>query len=85
MIKLIVGSWLFVCLIVFVISCEFTENQLVKEQAVTFEQEIAYRQRKELELEGKIKHANDKIKSLERQLECKNDLPDETNVKQKGN
>jgi len=85
MIKLIVGSWLFVCLIVFVISCEFTENQLVKEQAVTFEQEIAYRQRKELELEGKIKQANDKIKSLERQLECKNDLPDETNVKQKGN
>ena len=82
MIKLIVGSWLFVCLIVFVISCEFTENQLVKEQAVTFEQEIAYRQRKELELEGKIKQANDKIKSLERQLECKNDLPDETNVKQ---
>jgi len=81
-IKLIVGSWLFVCLIVFVISCEFTENQLVKEQAVTFEQEIAYRQRKELELEGKIKQANDKIKSLERQLECKNDLPDETNVKQ---
>ena len=82
MIKLIVGSWLFVCLIVFVISCEFTENQLVKEQAVTFEQEIAYRQRKELELEGKIKQANDKIISLERQLECKNDLPDETNVKQ---
>jgi len=63
-IKLIVGSWLFVCLIVFVISCEFTENQLVKEQAVTFEQEIAYRQRKELELEGKIKQANDKIKSF---------------------
>ena len=82
MIKLIVGSWLFVCLIVFVISCEFTENQLVKEQAVTFEQEIAYRQRKELELEGKIKQANDKIKSLERQLECKNDLPDEKDAKQ---
>ena len=85
MIKLIVGSWLFVCLIVFVTSCEFTENQLVKEQAVTFEQEIAYRQRKELELEGKIKQANDKIKSLERQLECKNDLPDEKDTKQKGN
>ena len=64
------------------IGCEFTENQLVKEQAVTFEQEIAYRQRKELELEGKIKQANDKIKSLERQLECKNDLPDEKDTKQ---
>ena len=64
------------------IGCEFTENQLVKEQAVTFEQEIAYRQRKELELEGKIKQATDKIKSLERQLECKNDLPDEKDTKQ---
>ena len=82
MIKRIVGSWLFVCLIIFVTSCEFTENQLVKEQAVTFEQEIAYRQRKELELEGKIKRANDTIKSLERQLECKNDLPDEKDTKQ---
>ena len=70
---------------VMLIGCEFTESQLVKEQAVTFEQEIAYRQRKELELEGKIKQANDKIKSLERQLECKNDLPDEKDVKQKGN
>ena len=76
--------WLiFVCLVI--VGCEFTESQLVKEQAVTFEQEIAYRQRKELELEGKIKQANDKIKSLERQLECKNDLPDEKDVKQKGN
>ena len=79
-IKWIVGSWLFVCLII--VGCEFTENQLVKEQAVTFEQEIAYRQRKELELEGKIKRANDTIKSLERQLECKNDLPDEKDTKQ---
>ena len=82
MIKRIVDFWLFVCLIIFVTSCEFTENQLVKEQAVTFEQEIAYRQRKELELEGKIKRANDTIKSLERQLECKNDLPDEKDTKQ---
>ena len=73
--------WLiFVCLVV--VSCEFTESQLVREQAVTFEQEIAYRQRKELELEGKIKQANDKIKSLERQLECKNDLPDKKDAKQ---
>ena len=73
---------IFVCLIVVIVGCEFTENQLVKEQAITFEQEIAYRQRKELELEGKIKQANDKIKSLERQLECKNDLPDEKDAKQ---
>ena len=71
---------IFVCLII--VGCEFTESQLVKEQAVTFEQEIAYRQRKELELEGKLKRANEKIESLGRQLECKNDLPDEKDAKQ---
>ena len=72
--------WLiFVCLVV--VSCEFTESQLVKEQAVTFEQEIAYRQRKEIELEGKLKKANETIAKLERQLECKEDLPDEKDVK----
>jgi len=80
---IMVGLITFLCVIL--VGCEFTESQLVKEQAVTFEQEIAYRQRKELELEGKIKQANDKIKSLERQLECKNDLPDEKDTKQKGN
>ena len=74
MIKLIVNSWLFGCLIVFVTSCEFTESQLVKEQAITFEQEIAYRQRKGLELEGKLKRANEMITKLERQLECKSSL-----------
>ena len=74
---------IFVCLVI--VSCEFTENQLVKEQAVTFEQEIAYRQRKEIELEGKLKKANETISKLERQLECKNDLPDEKDTKQKGN
>ena len=71
----IMASVMFVCLVI--VSCEFTESQLVREQAVTFEQEIAYRQRKELELEGKLKQANDKIKSLERQLECKTELTGE--------
>ena len=71
---------MFVCLII--VGCEFTESQLVKEQAVTFEQEIAYRQRKEIELEGKLKKANETIAKLERQLECKEDLPDEKNTKQ---
>jgi len=76
--------WLiFVCLVV--VSCDFAESGLVKEQAVTFEQEIAYRQRKEIELEGKLKKANETIAKLERQLECKEDLPDEKNTKQKEN
>jgi hypothetical protein len=80
---IMVGLITFLCVIL--VGCEFTESQLVKEQAVTFEQEIAYRQRKEIELEGKLKKANETIAKLERQLECKEDLPDEKNTKQKEN
>ena len=73
---LLIMMWLiFACLVI--VSCEFTESQLVKEQAVTFEQEIAYRQRKEIELEDKLKRANEKISSLERQLECKAEVTEE--------
>ena len=70
--------FLFLCSIIFVVivleltGCdEFRENQLVKDQAITFEQEIAYRQRKEIELENKLKKANEVITKLEKQLECK--------------
>ena len=66
---------IFVCLII--VGCEFTESQLVKEQAITFEQEISYRQRRENELEGELKRANETIKKLERQLECKEEEPKE--------
>ena len=69
----------FLCFVL--IGCDFAESSLVKEQAITFEQEIAYRQRKENELEGKLKKANETIAKLERQLECKKDLPDEKDVK----
>ncbi len=75
-----VMMWLiFVCLVI--VSCDFAESGLVKEQAVTFEEEIAYRQRKELELERKLKKANETINKLERQLECKEGLPDEKDTK----
>ena len=82
---MIKGLFVMVSLIVFLcfmlIGCDFAESSLVKEQAITFEQEIAYRQRKEIELEGKLRKANEIIAKLERQLECKNDLPDEKNTK----
>ena len=65
MIKLII-CWV----VVFACSCEFAENDLVKEQAVTFETELSYRQRKEIELENKLKKANETITKLEKQLEC---------------
>ena len=73
---LLIMMWLiFACLVI--VSCEFTESQLVKEQAVTFEQEIAYRQRKEMELEGKLRKANETIAKLERLIECREDEPKE--------
>ena len=72
----------FLCLIL--IGCDFAESHLVKEQALTFEQEIAYRQRKELELEGKLKRANETIVKLERQLECKTNSQDEKGTKPQG-
>ena len=57
---------------IFISGCdEFRENQLVRNQAVTFEEEISYRQRKEIELENKLKIANENIAKLEQQLECK--------------
>ncbi len=62
---------LFALLFMALYGCEFQENSLVKDQAVTFEQEIAYRQRKEIELENKLKKANEIISKLEKQLECK--------------
>ncbi|SVB59653.1 uncharacterized protein METZ01_LOCUS212507 [marine metagenome] len=62
--------WIFI--ILFVISgCDYQQNRLVSEQAVTFEQEIAFRQRKEIELENKIKKQQEEISSLHKQLECR--------------
>ena len=88
-VEMVKGLFIMVCLILIaclmLIGCDFAESSLVKEQAVTFEQEIAYRQRKEIELEGKLKKANETIAKLERQLECKKNLPDEKDAKQKGN
>ena len=79
---IMVSLVVFLCLIL--VGCDFAESHLVKEQAVTFEQEIAYRQRKELELEGKLKRANETIAKLERQLECKTDSQDEKDTKPQG-
>ncbi len=68
---LFIMVWLILVACIILIGCDFAESQLVKEQAITFEQEIAYRQRKELELEGKIRKANERIEKLEAQLQCK--------------
>ena len=62
-----------ILLIIGVMGCDYQENRLVREQAVTFEQEIAFRQRKEIELENKIKKQQEEINSLRKQLECRED------------
>ena len=71
-IMFLIGSIVFMLILIVPVGCdEFRENQLVKNQAVTFEEEISYRQRKEIELENKLKLANENIAKLEQQLECK--------------
>ena len=71
-IMFLIGSIVFMFLLIVPVGCdEFRENQLVRNQAVTFEEEISYRQRKEIELENKLKIANQNIAKLEQQLECK--------------
>ena len=71
-IMFLIGSIIFMLLLIVPVGCdEFRENQLVRNQAVTFEEEISYRQRKEIELENKLKIANENIAKLEQQLECK--------------
>lgn len=62
---------LFALLFMSLYGCEFAESSLVKEQTITFENELAYRQRKEIELENKLKKSNETIAKLEKQLECK--------------
>ena len=68
----LIGFIVFMLMLIVPVGCdEFRENQLVRNQAVTFEEEISYRQRKEIELENKLKIANENIAKLEQQLECK--------------
>ena len=51
--------------------CDYQNNKLVSEQATTFEQELSFRQRKEIELKNDIQKKQEYINKLERQLECK--------------
>ena len=68
--RLIYCAWAVVLGIWCAVGCDLQENKLLAEQATTFEQEIAYRQRKEIELENKIKLQQESISKLERALEC---------------
>ena len=61
----------FILFIVGINSCDYQDNKLITKQAVTFEQELSFRQRKEIELKNDIQKKQEYINKLERQLECK--------------
>ena len=64
--------FVFIAIVLILMSaCDYQSNKLVKEQATTFEQELSFRQRAEIDLENKIKKQQEYINKLERQLECK--------------
>lgn len=51
-------------------SCDYRTNKLLTEQSTTFEKELAYKQRRQNELEYQVKTQQEKMRKLERQLEC---------------
>ena len=52
----------FILFIVGINSCDYRSDKLISDQATTFEQELSFRQRKEIELENKIKERRNKQK-----------------------
>lgn len=52
-------------------SCDYQNSRLLSEQAITFEEELSFRQKKEIELENKIKKQQEELRKLEQELECR--------------
>ena len=50
--------------------CDYRTNKILTEQSTTFEKELAYKQRRQNELEYQVKTQQEKMRKLERQLEC---------------
>ena len=62
---------IFILLFIIAINgCDYRTNKLLTEQSTTFEKELAYKQRRQNELEYKVKIQQEEIRKLERQLEC---------------
>ena len=62
---------IFILLFIIAINgCDYRSNKLLTEQSTTFEKELAYKQRRQNELEYKVKIQQEEIRKLERQLEC---------------
>ena len=72
-----VTGWGILQIIIFILlfiiginGCDYRSNKLLTEQSTTFEKELAYKQRRQNELEYKVKIQQEEIRKLERQLEC---------------
>ena len=72
-IKTVISVVWIICSIVSLIvmnSFDYRTIKLLTEQSTTFEKELAYKQRRQNELEYQVKIQHEEIKKLERQLEC---------------
>ena len=67
----------FLVIFLFLIGCDFRENALIREQSETFTKEIKYRQQTNQELSNKLKNAEEKLRKLEKQILCREQLIEE--------
>ena len=67
----------FLVIFLFLIGCDFRENALIREQSETFTKEIKYRQQTNQELSNKLKNVEEKLRKLEKQILCREQLIEE--------
>ena len=73
LIKVVILTVWIMCSLVSILvinGCDYRTNKILTEQSTTFEKELAYKQRRQNELEYKVKIQQEEIRKLERQLEC---------------
>ena len=61
----------------FLLGCDIRNNALIREQSETFEKELRYRQKTEIELSNKLQVSQERIAKLEKQLQCREQLVEE--------
>ena len=73
LIKVVILTVWIMCSLVSILvinGCDYRTNKILTEKSTTFEKELAYKQRRQNELEDKVKIQQEEIRKLERQLEC---------------
>lgn len=74
---IVVRTIVLIAFLLFILSCDLRENALIRDQAETFEKELKYRQKQEVEISNKLQVSQEKVKKLELQLECRETLINE--------